>query len=256
MVHIASSLSLFISFLSLAATVPLEKRIAQTISDATQDWVKACTAAATKANKDNSLCGSQSQKSFMTLLAAGNNCDQQDAGDDMINLAKEFGNDSEMIRLTQLFVQQPRNTPDLLQVPYCQRAPKNKELNGLFHCQFEGSKAAFSGDQTGNVPLGLDKVDPVGSCLANPAGFVPAAQQLEKITQDPGVPIGGLSAGGQNPSPTTTKKTKTKSKSTGTSANGSSTGNLAKATGTPAVKDLKSDTPDDTNTCTGTDADA
>ncbi|KAF8183656.1 hypothetical protein BJ912DRAFT_976040 [Pholiota molesta] len=54
----------------------------------------------------------------------------------MINLAKQFNNDPEMIRLAQIFVQQPRNSPDQAQIPYCQVAPKNPELNGLFHCQF------------------------------------------------------------------------------------------------------------------------
>jgi hypothetical protein len=49
----------------------------------------------------------------MSLLAAGGNCDQQNAADAMINLAKQLNNNSEMIRLTQIFVQQPRNAVSL-----------------------------------------------------------------------------------------------------------------------------------------------
>jgi len=57
----------------------------------------------------------------------------------MIDLAKQLNNDPTMIRLTQIFVQQPRNSPDSLSVQYCQQAPKNAELNGLFQCQFQGA---------------------------------------------------------------------------------------------------------------------
>lgn len=54
-------------------------------------------------------CNPISQTAFSSLLAAGGNCDQQDAADQMVDLAKTLGNDAEMIRLAQLFVQQPRN---------------------------------------------------------------------------------------------------------------------------------------------------
>jgi hypothetical protein len=45
-----------------------------------------------------------------TLLAAAADCDQQDAADKMVDLAKTLNNDADMIRLAQIFVQQPRNT--------------------------------------------------------------------------------------------------------------------------------------------------
>ena len=134
----------------------------------------------------------------------------------MIDLAKQLGNDPEMIRLAQLFVQQPRNAvsnltsalnftifllehilidfiqPDSLQVPYCQSEPKNAELNGLFHCQFAGSDfTKFSGDQTGNLPLGLSVVNPPGSCPAKTDGPVPDGVQLNTLVQSPGTPEGG-----------------------------------------------------------------
>jgi hypothetical protein len=56
-----------------------------------------------------SQCNTISQTAFTTLLAAGGNCDQQNAADSMIDLAKTLNNDPDMIRLAQIFVQQPRN---------------------------------------------------------------------------------------------------------------------------------------------------
>ncbi|KAI0313311.1 hypothetical protein OF83DRAFT_1086425 [Amylostereum chailletii] len=182
---------------SIASGRPLQKRIAQTISDSTQLWVQACETAGGAAQ-----CNTISQTAFMTLLAAGGNCDQQNAADEMVDLAKQLNNDSDMIRLAQIFVQQPRNAlsldqPDSLQVPYCQTAPKNAELNGLFHCQFAGSDfTEFSGDQTGNVPLGLSAVSPPGSCPASPQGPVPDGVQLDTLVQSPGTPA----ASGRAPS--------------------------------------------------------
>lgn len=181
--------SLFFSvFIATAITaLPLEKRIAQVIADSTAAWEQACLAAG-GAEKCNPI----SQTAFTSLLAAGGNCDQQDAADSMIDLAKQLNNDADMIRLTQIFVQQPRNAPDSLQVPYCQVAPKNAELNGFFHCQFAGSDfTKFSGDQTGNLPLGLTAVNPPGSCPAKTDGPVPDGVQLNTLVQSPGIPEGG-----------------------------------------------------------------
>ncbi|GLB38862.1 hypothetical protein LshimejAT787_0600240 [Lyophyllum shimeji] len=169
------------AFATLASAAPLQKRIAQTIADSTKDWEAACLKAG-----GAQQCNPISQQAFTSLLAAGKNCDQQDAADKMIDLAKTLNNDAEMIRLAQIFVQQPRNAPDSLQVPYCQVAPKNSELNGLFHCQFAGSNfAKFSGDQTGNLPLGVAAVNPPGSCPAKPDGPVPDGVQLNTLVQTP-----------------------------------------------------------------------
>jgi len=186
-----STLFALSAVLTVTSALPMEKRIAQTIADSTADWVKACEAAGGAAQ-----CSSISQTAFTTLLAAGKNCDQQDAADQMVTLAKTLGNNPEMIRLAQLFVQQPRNAPDSLQVPYCQTAPKNAELNGLFHCEFAGSNfAKFSGDQTGNLPLGVAAVNPPGSCPAKKDGPVPDGVQLNTLVTDPGVGAAAGAAG-------------------------------------------------------------
>ncbi|KAG7439179.1 uncharacterized protein BT62DRAFT_924873 [Guyanagaster necrorhizus] len=182
MVHFNPLLVLSAS-IALSSALPLQKRIAQIIADSTADWEQACLTAG-----GSTQCNPLSQTAFTSLLAAGANCDQQNAADQMIDLAKQLSSNAEMIRLTQLFVQQPRNAPDSLQVPYCQTAPKNSELNGLFHCQFAGSDfTKFSGDQTGNVPLGLTAVNPAGSCPAKPDGPVPDGVQLNTLVTNPGV---------------------------------------------------------------------
>jgi hypothetical protein len=55
-------------------------------------------------------CNPLSVTSFTTLLAAAGPCDQQNAADQMIDLAKQLNSDAQMIMLAQIFCQQPRNT--------------------------------------------------------------------------------------------------------------------------------------------------
>jgi len=192
-----------IARISQAVPLQLQKRIDQTISQSTQAWQQACENAGGSAN----TCSNVAVPAFTSLLEQGGVCDQQNAADDMIDLAKQLGNDANMTRLAQIFVQQPRNAPDSLQVPYCQVAPKNSELNGLFHCQFSGSDfPKFSGDQTGNVPLGLTSLSPAGSCPANPAGPIPDGVQLNTLVQNP---IAAGSSVGAPPAPTNTTSSTT-----------------------------------------------
>ena len=63
---------------------------------------------------------------FSTLLAAAGPCDQQNAADQMIDLAKQLKNDAQMIELAQIFSQQPRNTVSIVrsvrpQFPFLKR---------------------------------------------------------------------------------------------------------------------------------------
>ena len=139
-----SSLALFISFhqlgitamvqisillLGLAASsisvhgAPLTKRIAQVIADSTAKWEQACVRSGfISLTIGNSTCVMQltagggqqcnpvSVAAFSTLLAAPGPCEQQNAADNMIDLAKTLKNNANMIQLTQIFAQQPRNT--------------------------------------------------------------------------------------------------------------------------------------------------
>lgn len=185
--------SLALLTLVLAATsiqgLPLNtKRIAQVISDSTTQWENACDAAG-----GGTQCNPIAVAAFGTLLAAADPCDQQNAADNMIDFAKTLNNNADMIRLAQIFAQQPRNSPTAQSVPYCQSAPRNSELNGLFQCQFQGDNPnTFVGGipvgQSGTIPFGMNApVSPAGSCPANPSGPIPDGSQLVSITQNPGV---------------------------------------------------------------------
>jgi len=198
MVHFASVVVLALVAATVDA-VPLNKRIAQVIADSTTKWEAACNKAG-----GGQQCNAISVDAFGTLLAAPGPCEQQDAGDKMIDLAKTLKNDPDMIKFAQIFVQQPRNSPNSLSVPYCQKAPKNAELNGLFQCQFEGSSSQnFVGGakvgEKGTIPFGLSKpVSPAGSCAANPGGPIKDGSQLTDITSDPGVGAGNKAAAAES----------------------------------------------------------
>ena len=103
-----------------------QKRIAQVIADSTAQWEQACvrlirivltldtiayiSSFVQLAAGGGQQCNPQSIASFSTLLAAAGDCDQQNEADNMIDLAKSLNSDATMIQLTQIFVQQPRNT--------------------------------------------------------------------------------------------------------------------------------------------------
>ena len=108
----------------------------------------------------------------------------------MVNLAKDLNDDPEMIRIAQIFAQQPRNSPESLSIPYCQSAPNNVELEGLFQCQFESvDKERFTTGAVGvdgTIPFGLNEpVNPAGSCPARTQGPVPDGEQLNTLVQNP-----------------------------------------------------------------------
>ncbi|KAH9847602.1 hypothetical protein C2E23DRAFT_863242 [Lenzites betulinus] len=201
MVKFATSLIFALTAIAVNA-VPLEKRISQTISASTTKWVDACNKAG-----GADQCSNISVTAFTTLLAAAGPCDQQNSADAMIDLAKTLNNDPDMIKFAQIFSQQPRNSPTGESVQYCQQAPKNAELNGLFQCQFQSAKATtFVGGVavggTGTIPFGQSAaLSPAGSCPANPTGPIPDGEQLSDITQDPGLAnvSSGSSAGSAAP---------------------------------------------------------
>ncbi|KAG6866557.1 hypothetical protein C0991_002042 [Blastosporella zonata] len=142
-------------------------------------------------------CNPVSVTAFSTLLAAPGPCEQQNAADQMIDLAKQLNSDADMIRLTQIFVQQPRNTPSSESVQYCEQAPQNAELNGLFQCQYQGANpTTFVGGvavgQAGTIPFGMTApLSPAGSCPAHPSGPIADGSQLIDIVSDPGVSTTG-----------------------------------------------------------------
>jgi len=221
MVHFSALLfALSVAGSVTAAPTQLNKRIAQVISDSTTKWEKACDAA-----NGGAQCNQIAVKAFGTLLAGAGACDQQNNADIMMDLSKQLKSNS-MISLAQTFVQQPRNSPNSLSIPYCQQAPKNAELNGLFQCQFQGVNPNKFADGSavgapGTIPFGQKApLNPPGSCPANPSGPIAAGQQLTDLVQSPGV-SGGSSAGNspaQNPSAAPSSASNSTSQATSSSA--------------------------------------
>lgn len=230
MVQLTSALLLTGTLSTLSLHVhgaPVYKRIAQVISDSTALWEKACLAAGGSVE-----CNPISVTAFTTLLAAAGPCEQQDSADAMIDLAKTLNNDADMIKFAQIFAQQPRNTPNSLAVPYCQSAPKNAELAGLFQCQFQGAdQTHFVGGlavgAAGTVPFGLaSPLSPAGSCPANPAGPIADGTQLTDITQDPGlqnIPSGSGSSDNSSGASNAASATSTEAAATSTADAATST---------------------------------
>jgi len=181
-----------------AAPAHLSKRIAQVISDSTTKWEAACNKAG-----GAQQCNSIAVNAFGTLLAGAGTCDQQNNADIMMNLSKKLGSTA-MISLAQTFAQQPRNTPNSLSVQYCQKAPQNAELNGLFQCQFQGADPVkFNGGvqagAPGTIPFGQTAVlNPAGSCPAHKSGPIPDGTQLVDQVSSPGVPSGNGAGSGNN----------------------------------------------------------
>ncbi|KAI9451746.1 proline-rich protein [Lactarius psammicola] len=168
-----------------AAPTHLNKRIAQVISASTyQDTAGG-----------GQQCNQIAVNAFGTLLAAAGPCDQQDNADIMMDLSKKLKS-PDMIKFAQIFAQQPRNTPDSVSVEYCQTAPRNEELNGLFQCQFQGAdpinftKGLKAGD-AGTIPFGQTAVlDPAGSCPAHTSGPIADGTQLVDQVSSSGTPSG------------------------------------------------------------------
>jgi hypothetical protein len=184
------------ALVSVQATPFLNKRIAQNIPESLTKWEAACIAASNKSPDCNAL----KVPAFDTLLAGADVCAQQDAADRLMVLSKKLKS-QEMIALTQIFCQQPRNSPNSVSIPYCQRAPENPELEGLFQCQFIGNNpnVFVNNSDVGTTPFGMNAPpSPLGSCHAHPQGPIADGSQLTDITNTP-FASGGSSAAATDP---------------------------------------------------------
>ena len=110
--------------------------------------------------------------------------------------------------------------PNSLSVPYCQKAPQNSELNGLFQCQFQGDNPTiFTGNvkvgAAGTIPFGQTAIlNPPGSCPANPTGPIADGTQLVDQVSSPGVTSGSGSGSGSNNGTPSSASPQTSSSST------------------------------------------
>jgi len=177
------------SSVSHVQAAPVQKRSSQTYApvDPTVEWTRACIAAG-----GSQQCDFIAVIALATLSTEAGPCEQQDAADSMVDLAKQLNKDSDMIKFAQIFAQEPRDTPSSQSVPYCQRAPQNSELAGVFQCQYQSSdEELFIGGASlgsaGTIPSSLEApVSPAGSCPANPDGPITDEWRLVAITLDPG----------------------------------------------------------------------
>jgi hypothetical protein len=91
------------------------------------------------------VCGNLAGQAVTPLLAAQPECSQQDLADAIIDASKQFdaATQANMIALAQEYRQVEKNTPpdfttnppSLRNSVFCQKAPKNPELNGLVQAQ-------------------------------------------------------------------------------------------------------------------------
>jgi len=164
---------------------------------------------------------------LLKICSGADPCGQQDAADSLIDFAKQQKDGSQMITLAQIFAQQARNSPNSVSIPYCQKPPKNPELNGLYQCQWIGDNLkVFVGGvalgQPGTIPFGMKSpVDPLGSCPAHPGGPIPNGSQLvDIITLKPFAGSDSSPAPAPNVTGTTSGNTLSVSSTTTTSTGG------------------------------------
>lgn len=99
------------------------------------------------------VCGTLSGAAITPLLAAQPECSQQDMADQIIDAAQQFDEETKanMIAIAIEYRQAEKNTPpDFTTNPptprnsvFCQKAPKNPELNGLVQAQDPANGDAF-----------------------------------------------------------------------------------------------------------------
>ncbi|KAH9027666.1 hypothetical protein EDB84DRAFT_1272582 [Lactarius hengduanensis] len=107
------------------------------------------------------------------LLSTGGVCDQQDIADKMIDFAKSQGikNKKALVAAAVAYRQHARNADDIgdgvvPSTPYCTKAPRNPELEGIVNEQLPGVEPGlYGGPNEPIVAFGED-----GTC---PAGLTP-----------------------------------------------------------------------------------
>ena len=140
------------------------KRIAQTDLGAIgQSWQNLCVKSGGKRDGPGGdpclvLAG---QNGISALLANADQCAQQDNADAMVDFAKSPGitNKQALVDNAVKYRSHPRNALNINGVVpstlFCERAPRNKELDGVVNKQLQGvDKGLFGSPKTGIVPFG------------------------------------------------------------------------------------------------------
>ncbi|KAI9057273.1 hypothetical protein FKP32DRAFT_1584187 [Trametes sanguinea] len=142
------------------------------------------------------ICGNLAGAAITPLLAAQPECSQQDMADQIIDAAQQFDDATKanMIALAVEYRQAEKNTPpDFSTNPptnrnsvFCQKAPKNPELNGLVQAQDPANdpntffdpatgKSVKKGDQPNTFPFGTSGSSSSGSSNSSAAASSVAA---------------------------------------------------------------------------------
>ncbi|GJJ12765.1 hypothetical protein Clacol_007010 [Clathrus columnatus] len=165
----------------MASAPYVQKQLSRIVIESIKPWNHACV----KAN-GGTECNDLAMSAYMTLssLPTHNPCAQQRIADDMIDLSKSLDDTENMIRLAQLFVQQPLPTLDGYPLAYCQERSRNVELKGLYPCQFEGTILNHRATKCESSPLDVKAISPRGSCpaLNRP---LPNGHLLHAVTSNP-----------------------------------------------------------------------
>ena len=142
---------------------PLLKRIAQTnLTEIAQSWQNLCVVSGGHRDPNNDPCVQLAGiRGLNALLAGAGPCDQQNNADSMIDFAKSPGivNKNALIANAISYRQNPRNALNIGGVvpstPFCENAPRNPELVGVFNGQLQGvNTGLFGGPNFPIVPFG------------------------------------------------------------------------------------------------------
>ncbi|RDX56512.1 hypothetical protein OH76DRAFT_1337142, partial [Lentinus brumalis] len=142
-------------------------RIAQTdLPDVAQSWQDLCLVSGGDIFTNEPCVTFAGVDGINALLGDADPCAQQDNADAMIDFAKSPGvtNADALIANAIAYRQHPRNAINVNGVvpatPYCQRAPRNAELQGIVNTQLDGVNAGIYG----SVNIGLYAFGAVGTC--------------------------------------------------------------------------------------------
>jgi len=160
------------------------------------------------------VCGVLAGSAISTLLAASPECAQQDKADEIIDASRQFDAATQalMIQLAIEFRQAEKNTPpDFTVNPpkarnsvFCQKAPRNKELDGLVQAQDPANDDVTFFDPATKSTVLLDQqanTRPFGSSGGGAAPQQPNNNQPEAAPSAPGAGSGAAAPAGPTTDP-------------------------------------------------------
>ncbi|KAI0807582.1 hypothetical protein C8Q74DRAFT_1190287 [Fomes fomentarius] len=153
-----------------AANSTLIRRIAQEdLPDVAQSWQDLCLVSGGDILTNDPCVQLAGISGINALLADADPCAQQDNADAMIDFAKSPGvtNADALIANAVAYRQHPRNAININglvpSTPYCLRAPRNPELQGVVNAQLGGvNPSIFGSINLGLFAFGDDRTCPSG----------------------------------------------------------------------------------------------